>query len=286
MSNNTASLVKNDELQFQYDNEDCGEVPTIEEEDLADVRSDIDLCSVGAVSIAADLELQSIAVPDNVCISESDSAYSDGENVDDDIVMDVLDSASIRRKQLAYESRRKSCFASALFVTLVVGLSLAIIIPASQKYEKSEIDEINSRLDDQGSAYGFDEKDEFGPIDSSSNDRSTNMLPPLINETQLKLLVPFPEAISNNLLDLNDGVFDHESELPFFWQIPLSGSSVQSIMTGCLGLILASGMGDRQNTRPEVRLIKFSIDTSNNSFSSMSHATVHFNFLRVLKLYK
>jgi len=241
-------IVKTDDLQFHYDNEDFGEVPTIEQEDLADVRDDVDLSSLGVANTAADLELQSIAVPDDVQVFRSASieelirTVNQDESVDDEIVEDVLAASRQRRRQATRDFNRRRCFSLAIFTALSISLALAVIISSSSINKKSEIE---TKIQSESSANKFNEENS-----SARNPTHDLIAEPVIN-TQLELEVPFPVILGNNFIDLEEGFYNRETDLPFFWQVPLSGSSAQSIMTGCLNLVLASSMGDLNNSYPE-----------------------------------
>ena len=242
-----------EQINFLYDND--GLVPTIEEEDLEDVREDVDLNSLGPATIAADIELQSIGVPDEeLTVSQRKEPLGVSlHSANDDIVNEAVYKFHRRKKE---SSGRKFAFALIVFVALAVSLAIAIIIPAARTIDDRNVEK---KLHDDGSAFAFDENDEFGPL---TNIESSSQLATATNEneienekiidTKIDLGNRLPDLFKDNFVDFAKLPFVPENEIPFFWQIPNSGSSMQSIMTACDHLVLASNTGREEDTNPAV----------------------------------
>ena len=262
-----------EQLEFSYDNDDEGP-PTIKDADLADVNDDIDLRSLksnrshSALSITAEMELQTIGLPDNVSTSPDPDDLNNPETTslcentegepiekdDDDDGVNIKESRVENTRTVG--TKRRTCLIMVAISTFVATLVLVLIIPGSTDGGEKVIQQ---KLDVDGSPWAFDESEEFSPKDfaviaHSTDDATEEVITTAIEllKEELELKVPFPPQIGSNLVDIQQLPYDYRNEIPFFWQIPNSGSIMQSIMTACTHLVLASNVGDASNSEPEV----------------------------------
>ena len=216
-----------DNIPFAYDDE----APTIEEDELADVKDDVDLKSHGA----------------------SNKNNESNEKEEDTT---PLKQQSWKRGQVQEKTacNRKTCLPMVLLNLLVLLIVLIFVIPASRKVKDKSVDQ---KLQEEGTPWGFDESDEYNPLASLAEIAEAGVDDDdwykKIMDTALELLVPFPVHLEKHFKNVGDGVYDKNTETPFFFQVPNSGSTMQSLLTACNKLILASNTGDEPFSNPPVR---------------------------------
>ena len=249
-----------DQTQFAYDD---GEPLTIEENDLADVSDDVDLMSHKDETKNDIVDAAAIkALPENV---HTPPSYDD-ENVDESASLCDKDVGN-RKKEVSLDhdevavtsyrgTKRKTCLAMVCFSVVVIVLVVVFVVKPENGAEEKTIDQ---KIQEEGSPWAFDESDEFGPLLEAiglTDDETTtdDVEKTVVNvlEKELQLDVPFPAHLGKNFKNINDLPFDYRTDIPFFWQVPNSGSTMQSVMTACTHLTLASGTGDIDNKRPSV----------------------------------
>lgn len=247
-----------DQTQFAYDD---GEPLTIEENDLADVSDDVDLMSHKDETKNDIVDAAAIkALPENV---HTPPSYDD-ENVDESASLCDKDVGN-RKKEVSLDhdevavtsyrgTKRKTCLAMVCFSVVVIVLVVVFVVKPENGAEEKTIDQ---KIQEEGSPWAFDESDEFGPLLEAiglTDDETTtdDVEKTVVNvlEKELQLDVPFPAHLGKNFKNINDLPFDYRTDIPFFWQVPNSGSTMQSVMTACTHLTLASGTGDIDNKRP------------------------------------
>ena len=249
----------NDQPQFSYDD---GEPLTIEEKDLADVSDDVDLRSHKDDTKIDNVEaLANEAVPENVHAPYDDENVDESASLCDNGGSDSKKSKSIDDDEVAVTSyrgtKRKTCAAMVCFSIVVIVLVLVFVVKPENGAEEKSIDQ---KILDEGSPWGFDESEEFLPLlealmkDDDDDTATDDVVTAIVNilEKELELEVPFPAHLGKNFKNIHDMPFDYRTEIPFFWQVPNSGSTMQSVMTACTHLTLASGTGDINNKRPSV----------------------------------
>ncbi len=217
---------------FAYDDE----TPTIEEDDLLDVKDDVDLISHGTSNKSNELK---------------QSIKSDEKEEEIEPVKQPWKQAQAQEKT---SCNRKTCLPMVLLNLLVLLIVLIFVIPASRKMKDKSVDQ---KLQEEGTPWGFDESDEYGPLAGLSELAEAGVDDDdwykKIMDTALELLVPFPVHLERHFMDVGEGVYDKTKETPFFFQVPNSGSTMQSLLTACNKLILASNTGDEPFSNPPVR---------------------------------
>lgn len=283
-----------EQLEFSYDNDDDEGPPAIQDVDLADVNDDIDLGSLkiqrshSALSLTAEMELQTIGVPDNVSTSPEPDDFNNPEITSlcektegDPIEQDDNDN-KVNIKETRVEktrtigTKRRTCLITVAITTFVATLVMVFVIPGrTDSGEKV----LQQKLDVDDTPWAFDESEEFSPKDfaiiaRSTDDATEELITTAIEllQEELELKVPFPPQIGANLVDIQQLPYDYRNEIPFFWQIPNSGSIMQSVMTACTHLVLASNSGDASNSEPET-LSKVNVQGHEYVNVNLGHAT-------------
>ena len=302
-SDSRGSVHDKEQLEFSYDNDD-EPPPTIHDADLADVNDDIDLESIqrsqSGMSVTAEMELQTIGVPDSVPSSpEQDESNENAEITNlcekTEAVQDGDDEVNSKgshvEKTRTVGTKRRTCLIMVTISTFVAILALVLIIPGSIDGGDKVVQQ---KIGVESSPWEFDESEEFSPkefavLARSTDDATEEVITTTIEllKEELELKVPFPPQIGAKLMDSQHLPYDYRKEIPFFWQIPNSGSIMQSIMTACNHLVLASNAGDISNSEPEVSQFFFSDQVlfGNNNDSALLIVTLFNFFLLFIRVF-
>mmetsp|Transcript_2351 Transcript_2351/g.3288 ORF Transcript_2351/g.3288 Transcript_2351/m.3288 type:complete len:455 (+) Transcript_2351:237-1601(+) len=217
MSSSSSTGIQNDAFDFSYADGEENEIPMINDEDLADVNDDIDLRSNAPEDESVVHRMNDDIYPDK----EAAMPSKEGGVIDDEIVREVLRSAD---EQIENENQNR--------IKKIIGLAIIAILSiftiTSIAFSGSKEKEIEDMIEKTGSAYDFEDKKDVVTI----NDKNDQ------DDIGIDLFVP---ALSNKLKNLKATPFDSSrGEIPIFWNVPSTGAVVQSVMTSCLKLVLAS----------------------------------------------
>mmetsp|Transcript_11089 Transcript_11089/g.13129 ORF Transcript_11089/g.13129 Transcript_11089/m.13129 type:complete len:514 (+) Transcript_11089:116-1657(+) len=210
------------------------DIDLIYDEDLSDVNKNV---SLGNSNSGSDGDLSTEVVELEVCGDSSHSSYAKGY-IDDEIVEDVMRNADQRL------NADKPRWCTTKFIAYAVGVTsvLMIIIGLSLPMEKDTIEKIRiaEKIKDKGTAYDFDDRDEYAAsIASETHGAEKAIQTSTIMEYKIPHDVNFPPWIEHYLVE----PFKHpysKDETPFFWQVPFAGDVFQSFMTACNKKVLAS----------------------------------------------